>query len=238
MNVDTNCRSYSSSHVIPYDEDEEKSDEPLPSSEALCQDRLDRIATIFPIAQTTQVLPNHPSLDHSVAEKKHIGLPEIPDVYLCPIRKELMRDPVIIEDGFSYEREAITKWLEEHNTSPVTGKILENHRMDSNIGLKKSIDIFIEKHRLNLPEAESNLPGNVVLENKDLQAGDVLLKHKDDSLINKVIFISNIVHRRSYKPDSLNVDITHAAICTKDGGLITEASGKGLHSRYLPTDDS
>lgn len=36
----------------------------------------------------------------------------------------ILQDPVVCEDGFSYERGAIAAWLEYHETSFVTGKIL------------------------------------------------------------------------------------------------------------------
>ena len=33
---------------------------------------------------------------------------EIPNEFLCPIAQELMEDPVIAADGFSYSRASIT----------------------------------------------------------------------------------------------------------------------------------
>jgi hypothetical protein len=30
---------------------------------------------------------------------------------ICPITQELMRDPVVAEDGYTYEREAILRWF-------------------------------------------------------------------------------------------------------------------------------
>ena len=35
----------------------------------------------------------------------------MPDEYTCPITSEIMTDPVSTEDGFTYERAAITEWL-------------------------------------------------------------------------------------------------------------------------------
>lgn len=46
---------------------------------------------------------------------------EYPHEFICPIAHEVMRDPVVAEDGFSYERERITEWFNHHNTSPITG---------------------------------------------------------------------------------------------------------------------
>jgi len=38
----------------------------------------------------------------------------------CPITLEVMRHPVLAPDGYTYEREAITKWISEHGNSPQT----------------------------------------------------------------------------------------------------------------------
>ena len=40
----------------------------------------------------------------------------------CPISHSLAVQPVLAEDGQCYEREEITKWLEQKHTSPVTNK--------------------------------------------------------------------------------------------------------------------
>ena len=46
-----------------------------------------------------------------------------PPPFVCPLTLEIMRDPVVLPDGFTYERNAITSWLSrEHTTSPMTNK--------------------------------------------------------------------------------------------------------------------
>ncbi|CAF1258161.1 unnamed protein product [Adineta steineri] len=47
------------------------------------------------------------------------------DNLFCPITLELFRDPVIAKDGHVYEREAITKWILQHGTSPFTRETLQ-----------------------------------------------------------------------------------------------------------------
>ncbi|EKX45487.1 hypothetical protein GUITHDRAFT_53147, partial [Guillardia theta CCMP2712] len=47
---------------------------------------------------------------------------EHPADFLCPISMEVMKDPVIAMDGHSYERQNIERWLEDHNTSPLTNQ--------------------------------------------------------------------------------------------------------------------
>ena len=47
------------------------------------------------------------------------------DDLTCPITLELFRDPVRAKDGHAYEREAITRWILQHGTSPLTREPLQ-----------------------------------------------------------------------------------------------------------------
>ena len=43
------------------------------------------------------------------------------DTFRCPITKEILVEPYIMVDtGITYERSAIKKWLQDHNTCPLT----------------------------------------------------------------------------------------------------------------------
>lgn len=42
------------------------------------------------------------------------------DKYLCPITGDVMKDPVIAMDGYTYERTAIVEWLSRSGVSPMT----------------------------------------------------------------------------------------------------------------------
>eukprot|EP00287_Rhodomonas_sp_CCMP768_P006901 CAMPEP_0196721018 /NCGR_PEP_ID=MMETSP1091-20130531/3687_1 /TAXON_ID=302021 /ORGANISM="Rhodomonas sp., Strain CCMP768" /LENGTH=348 /DNA_ID=CAMNT_0042062389 /DNA_START=1 /DNA_END=1047 /DNA_ORIENTATION=- len=71
----------------------------------------------------------------------------VPQEYTCPICLLIMDDPVVISDGCTYERTAITKWLDKKpGVSPQTGKPLEMDEMIPNIFVKKLIDDFTKKH--------------------------------------------------------------------------------------------
>jgi len=61
------------------------------------------------------------------------------DDVCCPITMLLMADPVVTADGFSYEREAIVKWLQEHDISPKTGEPLPNKVLIPNHTLRAVI---------------------------------------------------------------------------------------------------
>jgi len=60
---------------------------------------------------------------------------------LCPIRLEVFGDPVLAEDGFSYERAAVTRWLRMRCTSPMTGAPMGG-RLVSNHHLRMAIDEY------------------------------------------------------------------------------------------------
>lgn len=65
---------------------------------------------------------------------------DVPNEFLCPITHEVMKDPVIACDGYSYERTAIWGWLQSGKlTSPMTNKILTNTQLLPNHTLKMLI---------------------------------------------------------------------------------------------------
>jgi len=67
----------------------------------------------------------------------------IPDDYLCPITLEMMRIPVKLSDGHTYEKKAIKKWLEKHDSSPLTGLLLPNKRISPDVELRRKIEAFV-----------------------------------------------------------------------------------------------
>ncbi|KAL7384467.1 hypothetical protein ABVT39_002856 [Epinephelus coioides] len=65
---------------------------------------------------------------------------EAPDEFLCPITRELMKNPVIAADGYSYERESIESWIRGDNkTSPMTNLLLQTTLLTPNRSLKMAI---------------------------------------------------------------------------------------------------
>jgi len=67
---------------------------------------------------------------------------EPPEEYICPISKEIMTDPVILCDGFTFEKHVIAKWLADNNTSPLTNLPLTSKALIPNIALRKAIETW------------------------------------------------------------------------------------------------
>ncbi|KAJ8551585.1 hypothetical protein K7X08_021600 [Anisodus acutangulus] len=64
----------------------------------------------------------------------------IPSHFLCPISLYLMKDPVTLCTGISYDRENIEKWIEFGNsTCPVTNQPLKNFDLIPNHAIRKMI---------------------------------------------------------------------------------------------------
>merc|ERR1712062_712635 len=68
-----------------------------------------------------------------------IEIKEINSKFLCPITKQIMKDPVICADGYSYERTAIEQWLKCNDKSPVTEETLSTKQVFPNQNLKQMI---------------------------------------------------------------------------------------------------
>ncbi|KAF6157757.1 hypothetical protein GIB67_037330, partial [Kingdonia uniflora] len=64
----------------------------------------------------------------------------VPSYFVCPIRQEIMQDPHIAADGFTYEAEAIKGWIGgDHKTSPMTNLELSHCNLTPNLSLRSAI---------------------------------------------------------------------------------------------------
>ncbi|XP_010508093.1 PREDICTED: U-box domain-containing protein 37 [Camelina sativa] len=69
---------------------------------------------------------------------------EAPQYFICPISLEVMEDPQLAADGFTYETEAIRTWLESgHETSPMTNKKLLHTNLVPNLALRSAIQEWL-----------------------------------------------------------------------------------------------
>jgi hypothetical protein len=67
---------------------------------------------------------------------------QVPEELLCPITLVPMTDPVIGSDGRTYERAAITAWLKDHKTSPITREPMSPSSLKSNYAVKAMTDRY------------------------------------------------------------------------------------------------
>ena len=70
----------------------------------------------------------------------------IPHHFFCAITQDIMKDPVKTIDGMTYDRRAIERWFEEHDTSPLTGLSLASKTLMPNVTLREQINAFVQSH--------------------------------------------------------------------------------------------
>ncbi|KAG5240463.1 U-box domain-containing protein [Salix suchowensis] len=82
---------------------------------------------------------------------------KIPNDFLCPISLELMRDPVIVATGQTYERSCIQRWVDTGNsTCPKTQQKLEHLTLTPNYVLRSLITQWCIEHKVEQPTGLAN----------------------------------------------------------------------------------
>jgi serine/threonine protein kinase len=62
-------------------------------------------------------------------------------LFECPITCERFVDPVLADDGYTYEREAIVQWLRINNTSPITRQPMSVDTLRPNFIVKQLLEL-------------------------------------------------------------------------------------------------
>lgn len=92
-------------------------------------------------------VPNPPQLP-SVNEERLQEVWPLGDqsfsIFLCPITHDVMTDPVVSADGYTYERAAIARWFETSRKSPVTGQTLPHTDLVANHSVRTLLKMLID----------------------------------------------------------------------------------------------
>ncbi|XP_057751812.1 U-box domain-containing protein 13-like isoform X1 [Arachis stenosperma] len=92
-----------------------------------------------------------------VTNERNHQTPVIPDDFRCPVSLELMKDPVIVSTGQTYDRSSIEKWLEAgHGTCPKTLQSLTSTVLTPNYVLRSLIEQWCEANGMEPPRRPSN----------------------------------------------------------------------------------
>ncbi|XP_047310685.1 U-box domain-containing protein 9 [Impatiens glandulifera] len=75
-----------------------------------------------------------------------------PEEFRCPISRELMRDPVILSTGQTYDRAFIQRWLKAgHRTCPKTQQVLSHTILTPNVLIRDMISQWCNSHGMKIP---------------------------------------------------------------------------------------
>jgi hypothetical protein len=107
---------------------------------------------------------------------------QVPPEFICPITQAVMEYPYTTTEGNSYEYGAITKWLKEKSSDPLSNVTLHNKRVIPNNALRAQILAWFEKN----PEAEATHRCTNVSKPPPRSAEPVPCK-EDSNLLNTLI---------------------------------------------------
>lgn len=83
-----------------------------------------------------------------------------PDEFRCPISLDLMRDPVIVATGQTYDRTSISRWIEAgHPTCPKSGQKLGHVNLIPNYALRSLISQWCEDYHIPFDKPEKGSKG-------------------------------------------------------------------------------
>lgn len=105
------------------------------------------------------------------------GMNIIESTLMCPITQEIMKDPVQGSDGQTYDRDAIVRWLNQKQTSPLTNLPMGIHDLKVNAAIKYLVDQY---HTGNL----SALSGQMSQPIQNNNSGDNKSKNNNKILTN------------------------------------------------------
>ncbi|XP_062091076.1 U-box domain-containing protein 34 [Humulus lupulus] len=105
----------------------------LKCSNVRCRDRPDLETEVLPLLKRLADLAN------TSAEEERNNIRALSHYY-CPILQEIMDDPHIAADGFTYEYRAIKAWLEKHNVSPSTRQKFQHSMLIPDHTLRSAIN--------------------------------------------------------------------------------------------------
>ncbi|KAG2244423.1 hypothetical protein Bca52824_093753 [Brassica carinata] len=99
---------------------------------------LDQKAGNWPVEETRELT----SLALCCTELRGKDRPDLRDQILPALeslKKDVMNEPCVAADGYTYDRRAIEEWFEEHNTSPMTDSPLHSKNLLPNYTLYTAI---------------------------------------------------------------------------------------------------
>lgn len=155
---------------------------------------------------------------------------DIPDEFICPITLEIMTDPVLCNDGYTYERNAILQIRGSH--SPMTRELIDKTKLIPNRALKNTILRYNEeKEKAEKEKAEKE---KAELEKAELEAQEEVISEIElESLMsNKIenIIESNRGSTKHLKTPSLKHMFYLTSSISEISGLL---EGKINHSNKI-----
>ena len=160
----------------------------------------------------------------------------------CPITRERFIDPVTADDGHTYERQAIERWLQEKKTSPLTRQPISTTSLRPNNIVKQLLDLEKkgkrQSHKFKLNTDVKKKKNRALFQNGDkfIYEAEWLKNCQGPEII-----ILHIRGARALKEASFYVDLSHHPNIVRTFGIVEPGNeqdlGVMLLQEYAPLGD-
>lgn len=184
--------------------------------------KADVIALIGLVRYAKCVLHGASTPRTAVRRQKSAAEANVPADFRCPISLDLMRDPVVVSTGQTYDRSSIALWIESgHATCPKTGQTLAHTQLIPNLALKNLIAMWCREQRIPFESTEVNVKpnGGVALNKTALEA----IKMTVSFLVNKLTASSQtaeVIDRLVYELRVLAKTDSDSRTCIAEAGAL------------------
>ncbi|KAG8378106.1 hypothetical protein BUALT_Bualt08G0103700 [Buddleja alternifolia] len=116
-------------------------------------------------------------------KREHQLYVTVPSLFRCPISMDVMKSPVSLSTGVTYDRSSIEKWLSlGHKTCPATMQTLPSTHTTPNLTLRRLIHLWLSQ-----ADASQTSPSPISKQ----QAADIInAEFESDSLAKMIAFIN------------------------------------------------
>jgi len=124
---------------------------------------------------------------------------DIPNEFICPITKKIMKDPFFMPDGYTYEKEAIELALTKYSFSPISSMKMEPNDGIPYSSLKEKIKKYVEEKNITIDDEIKCINfENLTIKEVQLQEQPVefeelfatyILKDKSSNLCNDAVHV-------------------------------------------------
>jgi serine/threonine protein kinase len=150
---------------------------------------------------------------------------EVPtSMLLCPITLATFRNPVVAEDGNTYEKEAIEEWIRKNGTSPIT-----NAKISEDLFPNRTVIKMIDQFETSLRDKNYQYTLDVDVKRKkgrpSIQTSEKTIYHAEwlpDNNGRPDIVLLKIDGARAKKDASLYVDLNRHSHIVRTFGLVRE----------------
>ncbi|XP_022764467.1 U-box domain-containing protein 1-like [Durio zibethinus] len=102
----------------------------------------------------------------------------IPDEFRCPISLDLMKDPVIVASGHTYDRNSIAQWINTgHHTCPKSGQRLIHMALIPNYALKSLVHQWCQDNNIPFTDCSSSNTSEMDRSNSKKKACEKAIDH-------------------------------------------------------------